>query len=256
MPTQRPRILTLMAHPDDAEGRCGGTLALLADRGWQVRIGVLSGGEYGSVGGSCAETRATRLREASAGAAVLGGDAVWAGLHDLEIVYTPANLKAVADLLREFPPDIVVTNAPDCYHGDHQEAAKLAWMACFAAGVPLLTTKHPPMERPIPHLYYTDTLGGVDRFGRPVVGTLHIDVGTVLDRRQQALARHESQRAWLRAHHGVDEFLAQDAAHAARIGARCGVAFAEGFRQHLAPPFPADDRLAAELAPFVRATQA
>jgi LmbE family N-acetylglucosaminyl deacetylase len=247
-----PGVLTIMAHPDDAESLCGGTLALLANRGWRVRVGVLSGGEYGSVGGTCEQTRAARLREASAGAAVLGGDAVWAGLHDLELVYTPANLKAAADLLRGFSPDIVITHAPECYHGDHQEAAKLGWMACFAAGVPLLATGQPTMARSIPHLYYADAIGGVDRFGRPVIGTLHIDVASVFDRRQQALACHESQRAWMRAHHGVDGFLAQNEQRAASIGARCGLRHAEGFRQHLAPPFPADDRLAAELASFAR----
>lgn len=246
-----PSILTIMAHPDDAEVLCGGTLALLADRGWRVRIGLLSGGEYGAVNGTCEQVRATRLAEAAAGAAVLGGDAVWAGLHDLELVYTPANLKAAADLLRAFSPDIVITNAPECYHGDHQEAAKLAWMACFAAGVPLLETSCPPMKHAIPHLYYADAIGGTDRFGKPVVGTLHIDVETVFARRQQALACHVSQREWVRSHHGVDGFLAEDERRARQIGARCGVRIAEGFRQHLGTPFPAEDRLATELSEFV-----
>jgi len=251
MPDQ-PRLLTIMAHPDDAESYCGGTLALLADRGWRIRVGLLTGGEYGTVSASCEETRETRLREAEVAAGIMGADMAWVGIHDLEVVYTPENLKLTIDLLRDFKPDVVLTTSPECYHIDHQEAARLAWVACFAAGVPKLESRFSPLDTAIPHLYYCEPTHGIDRYGNPVPSSLYIDIADGFERRQRAFASHESQSAWLEAHHGSSGLLASNRQAAERCGKLCGVEYAESFRQHLAEPFPTDDRLAAALAPFVR----
>ena len=61
------------------------------------------------------------------------------------------------------------------------------------------------------------------------------------------LACHESQRAWLRAHHGMDEYI--DAMHrlAAMRGQQCGCAYAEAFVQHLGHAYPQEDLLAHQL---------
>jgi len=251
MPRQ-PRLLTIMAHPDDAESYCGGTLALLADRGWRIRVGLLTGGEYGTVSASCEETRETRLRESEIGAKIMGADLAWVGIHDLEVVYSPENLKLTVDLLRDFKPDIVLTTSPECYHVDHQEAARLAWVACFAAGAPKLETKLPPLDTPIPHLYYCEPTHGIDRYGNPIIGSLHIDIEEGFERRQQAFASHESQSAWLDAHHGSGSLLDSNRHSAERIGKLCGVKYAESFRQHLTEPFPTDNLLADVLAPYVK----
>src|SRR5262249_19145309 len=41
-------VLTLMAHPDDAEILCGGTLALLAELGWKIHVATATPGDCGS----------------------------------------------------------------------------------------------------------------------------------------------------------------------------------------------------------------
>ncbi|MFW6146703.1 MAG: PIG-L deacetylase family protein, partial [Planctomycetota bacterium] len=43
------KVLAFGAHPDDVEFRCSGTLALLADRGWEVAIATVTGGGGGSM---------------------------------------------------------------------------------------------------------------------------------------------------------------------------------------------------------------
>jgi hypothetical protein len=58
------------------------------------------------------------------------------------------------------------------------------------------------------------------------------------------LARHASQREWLRAHHGMDEYLESARRHAAHRGAQAGVGFAEAFVQHRGHAYPQDDLLA------------
>ena len=47
----RPHVLlAVFAHPDDESFRCGGTLALLAQRGIQVHLLTATRGEAGSCG--------------------------------------------------------------------------------------------------------------------------------------------------------------------------------------------------------------
>ena len=58
------------------------------------------------------------------------------------------------------------------------------------------------------------------------------------------LACHASQREWLRAHHGMDEYLEAVKRHDAARGSCSGVAYAEAFVQHRGHAYPHDDLLA------------
>jgi hypothetical protein len=58
------------------------------------------------------------------------------------------------------------------------------------------------------------------------------------------LACHASQRQWLLKHHGMDEYLEAMRRWGRQQGERVGVAYAEGFRQHLGHSYPQDNRLA------------
>jgi hypothetical protein len=66
------------------------------------------------------------------------------------------------------------------------------------------------------------------------------------------LACHDSQRAWLRTQHGVDEYVESQKRWSARRGQECGVAYAEAFRQHLGHPYPHNNVLAELLGDKVR----
>ena len=58
------------------------------------------------------------------------------------------------------------------------------------------------------------------------------------------LACHASQREWLRAHHGVDEYLDSMRRNAAMRGRETASAAAEAFVQHRGHAYPHDDILA------------
>jgi LmbE family N-acetylglucosaminyl deacetylase len=60
-------LLAVMAHPDDAELLCGGTLIKAATAGKRVGILDLTGGEMGSSG-----SRSDRQREAARAAEIMG----------------------------------------------------------------------------------------------------------------------------------------------------------------------------------------
>lgn len=246
------RVLAAFAHPDDIEFLCAGTLRLLVERGWELRCVTLSGGDMGAPSGTREEIRRRRLKEAEAGAAVLGGSYAWAGLNDLEIYYCPVQVRQVTEVLRQFSPDLVITHSPRCYMVDHEETAKLVRMATFAMAMPLFPASTPATAGGVPALYYADALEGTDSFGKPVRADFWIDIASGFDFRQRALACHESQREWLRSHHGLDDYLANNERLARRHGALAGTAFAEGFRQHLGHGYPQKNALAAALREFLR----
>ena len=65
----------------------------------------------------------------------------------------------------------------------------------------------------------------------------------VIGLKEQMLASHASQRDWLLKHHGIDHYLLAMRDWGAQRGRGCGVAFAEGFRQHLGHSYPQDNLL-------------
>ena len=96
----------------------------------------------------------------------------------------------------------------------------------------------------VPHLYYCDPVEGLDPLGHEVTPTTLVDVSHVIDRKTAMLACHASQREWLRAHHGLDEYLDAMKRHTAHRGSQAGVAGAEAFVQHRGHAYPRNDLLA------------
>jgi bacillithiol biosynthesis deacetylase BshB1 len=124
-------LLAIMAHPDDAELLCGGTLAKAADQGYSVGILDLTAGESGSFG-----NRSTRAQEAEAAAGKLGVTLRrTAGLPDAALQNTIEARNVVAKILRELEPRTVIVHWPDARHPDHRAASEVARDACFATGI-------------------------------------------------------------------------------------------------------------------------
>lgn len=246
-------VLALMAHPDDAEILCGGTLLLLADRGWRVHVATATEGDCGSSTLAPEEIARVRRAEAEEAAARLGGTWHGLGLRDLEVLYEKEVLRRATALLREIRPDVVITHAPSDYMIDHEETSRIARAACFNAPIPNAPIEKgawgPPLDS-IPALYYADPVEGVDPLGRSILPDFGIDTSSVIERKAELLACHASQREWLRAHHGIDEYLERMKEWGRERGHTLGLSYAEGFRQHRGHAYPRDDRLAAALAPF------
>ena len=115
--------------------------------------------------------------------------------------------------------------------------------ATFGYGAP--NVSHVPVKpgSRVPYLYYCDPIEGVDSLGRRAVPTTIVDVSAVHARKLEMLACHASQRDWLRAHHGMDEYLDAVRRHDAGRGAEIGAKFAEGFVQHRGHAYPRADVL-------------
>ncbi len=239
-----------MAHPDDAEIFCGGALIRLQELGWEIHIASMTPGDCGSMDQGPSEIAAVRRAEGAAAAAKIQATYHCLDRRDLRIFYDEPTLQAAVELFRAVRPTIVFTHPPQDYMLDHEMTSQVARAACFAAPAPNFDTgRRPaaPAAQGIPHLYYSAPASGANIFGEPGAYSLFLDISSVIGLKGDMLACHKSQREWLRAQHGMDHYIEEMKHWATALGAQCGVAFAEGFRQHVGHPYPADDLLAATL---------
>jgi len=175
-------VLAVMAHPDDAEILCGGSLLKSARRGERTGVLDLTAGEAGSRGS--AELRA---REAEAAAEVLGlAVRRNAGLPDAGLYNSPEARVVVATLLRELRPRVVVTHWTRGRHPDHTAAAALAYDACYLAGLRRFAAPGDP-HRPLKILH---AIAFREDAPRP---TVVVDITDELEGKLQALACYPSQ---------------------------------------------------------------
>jgi LmbE family N-acetylglucosaminyl deacetylase len=243
----RPNVvLSVLAHPDDAEFLCAGTLLRLArEHGWEVHIATMTPGDCGSTELPAEAIAAIRRTEGARAAAVLGGRYHCIEERDLLVFYNERALERVTRLVREVRPRIVLTHAPADYMLDHEMTSTVVRAAAFAAGVPnfLADRNMPPALEGIPHLYYCDPIEGKDPLGREVPPGFSVEVSGVIDAKAEMLAAHASQREWLLKHHGMDQYVQAMRDWSAHRGRAVGVAFAEGFRQHLGHAYPGDNVL-------------
>ena len=246
--SSRKVALAFLAHPDDAEFLCAGTLIRLSQAGWQVHVATAAPGDCGTVDRTPWDISAIRTAEAQAAAKLIGATYHCLDERDLMIVFDKPTLRKTIDLFRRIAPSLVFTHFLDDYMSDHREVSELARAASFAHGAPN-ASQFPLIEGTgVPHLYYCDAVEAVDTLGRPVEPTTVIDIAAQMELKTRMLACHASQREWLRAYHGTDEYLDAMRRHAALRGPLAGSPAAEVFIQHRGHAYPRNDLLA-ELLP-------
>ena len=132
-PGSARRLLGVFAHPDDEVFCAGGTMAQAAEAGAEVMIVSATRGEQGQIRDPAAATRRTlgavRERELSAAAAELGVQQVQVLAYaDGTLQHHRSSLgAAIADIMRRFDPDTVITFGADGGYGhpDHVAISEL-----------------------------------------------------------------------------------------------------------------------------------
>jgi LmbE family N-acetylglucosaminyl deacetylase len=243
-------VLAIGAHPDDIEILCAGTLALLHAKGWRVEFATMTPGDCGTTTLSREEISTIRKKEASTSAALLQGSYECMESDDIFVSYDRPTLKKVISLIRRVRPEIVFTMSPQDYMIDHEVTSAVVQTGCFSAGIKNIDTGDEPFLK-IPYLYYFDPIEGKDRLGVDIHATTIVDVSTTMPMKEQMFLCHDSQLSWLRAHHGLDEYVASMRGLATRRGTLVGVEYAEGFRQHLGHAYPQDNALQQALGGLV-----
>jgi LmbE family N-acetylglucosaminyl deacetylase len=135
--------LVVVAHPDDCEFSCGGTVRKWADAGTAVTLITVAGGSLGShdpeLAGS--DLVATREREQRESAQVLGIREVRFLRHaDGRAQADESLIDALAVAIRELRPAVVLTHDPwklYMLHPDHVEIGRAVVRAALRAREPL-----------------------------------------------------------------------------------------------------------------------
>jgi LmbE family N-acetylglucosaminyl deacetylase len=219
------RVLAIVAHPDDAEMLCAGTLARAKADGAPIGLCVLCRGDKGQPQRHVANLAATRRREMTAAARLLGARLWLGGFPDGELADGRAQRRKLVEIYRQFRPTLLLAHAPEDYHPDHRAASALAEAASWFCASRGHRTASPAQEW-VPALWWMDTL---NRSG--FVPGFYLDITDFVHLKHQLLACHRSQLA--RARDGDFSHLAElMAAQSGARGAEAGVPAAEAFRAH------------------------
>ncbi|UVK39133.1 PIG-L family deacetylase [Mesorhizobium sp. AR10] len=218
------KVLALGAHPDDIEIFMFGTMAAYAAQGAELTFAIATDGAKGGKGDPALLARARR-EEATAAAGLLGVMPHFLDFPDGGLVVDAALVEAVKALIGEVKPDLVITHAPNDYHGDHRALSDGVRIAASFT-VPVL---------------HADTLGGTG-----FSPTHYVDISGHADIKVKAIRAHQSQDP----ERFVDAARTQNTFRAGQCNGAAG-ALAEAFR--FEPMFPfADIRALLPPAPPIR----
>lgn len=142
--------MAIVAHPDDIEFSCAGTLARWAKAGTRISFVLCTSGDVGIAEAGMTRARATEIREAEerAAADLIGAEEViFLREPDGMLQATLELRKRLVREIRRFKPEVVISGDPTIVwagndyinHPDHRAAALAAVDATFpAAGQPNL----------------------------------------------------------------------------------------------------------------------
>ena len=191
-------VMVVVAHPDDIEFSCAGTLARWAKNGTRVSYVLCTSGEVGIAEAGMTKEKATSIREAEqrAAAKIVGAEEV-VFLREPDGLLQPTLelRKKIVREIRRFKPEVVICGDPTIVwagedyinHPDHRAAATAALDAIFpAAGQPNLfqeleaegLTAYKPRKVYVTGWNQTD---------------LYINITETIDVKVSALRAHRSQ---------------------------------------------------------------
>jgi 4-oxalomesaconate hydratase len=225
------RVQVIGAHSADFVWRAGGAVAVAVANGGTAEVIALSYGERGESGelwkqeGQTVENvKKVRHAEAEAAAAALGASFRCLDLGDYPLQIDADALVQIADVIREFAPDVLITHTGrDPFNPDHPVAyAAVDRARGLAAGAGVqsafATVKPPALFLFEPH--------------QPELcdftPTTFVDITSVIESKQAAMAEMKAQQ-YLQTYYA--QRAEQRANHARRASGNQEVRYAEAFQR-------------------------
>jgi len=236
-------VLIIACHPDDMELMMAGTALLLRDKGCSLHCITVANGSAGSTELGPKETAALRREESMKSAVLLGATYHESLVDDLEVFYAPDLIRMITGLVRHVQPDIVLTQSLEDYMEDHMNTARIAVAGTFQRSMPnYRSTPDLPAVFGDVMLYHATPHILTDMMRVPIVPEFYVDVTLVMERKEQMLACHASQKEWLDRTQGFDSYLKTMRSLTERVGGMSRrFRFAEGWRRHAHVGFTRQD---------------
>ena len=137
-------IMAIGGHIGDMELTAGGVLAQAYLDGGKIYTVALTAGERGNPAGmSVSDYRKQKVVEAESFAEMLGGKAIVFPYVDGELPINDEVAFELADLIREYKPDVLITHWKNSMHKDHMAAYEITKKAQFYAGLASIERKLP-----------------------------------------------------------------------------------------------------------------
>jgi N-acetylglucosamine malate deacetylase 1 len=242
--TAKPVVLAAVAHPDDIEFMMAGTLLRLKQAGADIHLWNLANGSCGTAEHDHNEIVRLRWDEAQASARLAGGTAHPPLADDIGLFYTPELLAVAAAVVRRVRPTIVLTQSPQDYMEDHQNACRLVVSATFVRGMRNFRSAPPVAPYDGETVVYHALPHGLrDGLRKRIRSGQYVDIAPVLATKRAMLACHATQKRWLDVSQGMDAYLTEMETMSAAVGKQSGrFAYAEGWRRHSHLAFSAAGR--------------
>ena len=223
------RAMVVVAHPDDAEWGCAGTVAKWCAEGWEVVYVLCTDGSKGSEDPEMTSGRLVEIRkqeQLNAGKVLGLKDIVFLGYEDSMLEPTLELRRDIAREIRRQRPDVLICMNPvrsvdgEGYlgHPDHFASGEAALSAVFPSSRDRLTFTELLREGLEPHkvkevwmMFHGDT---ADKF---------VDVSAYMDTAVDALKQHQTQVSEEDAEVGMRQWRNS-------TGQKVGFEFAEAFK--------------------------
>ena len=228
-------VLAVGAHPDDVEFMMAGTLILLKEAGYKPHIFTVANGSCGTAEYSREEIIRMRGEEAADAARVIRAIYHPGRVDDIKVYYNEDLLAHVSAVVRGVNPEIILAPSPEDYMEDHQNTCRLIVTAAFCKGMRNFETEPSlPAVTGDTFLYHALPYGLHDGMRRRIVPGEFVNISDVIDTKQEMLACHKSQQAWLDTSQGMNQYLQTMRDMSAEVGEMSGQGweYAEGWRQH------------------------
>jgi LmbE family N-acetylglucosaminyl deacetylase len=244
-------VLSIHAHPDDAEAWNAGVLKLLKDKGYKIVIATLTGGDLGGCNMNMEETARVRYEEAKKAAAVLDAEYFTLGGIDGFLFDTKELRLKVISLIRSVRAGVIFTHLPSDYHSDHRTTANIVETAAMVSSLDTVPVKEKSVDI-TPLLYHSSPLTLSDPLGSQIVPPhFFVDVTSVIETKKKMLGYHISQIDLMKHMHKMDDFFGFVAEGNRNYGKMVGVEYAEVYWQHLGGGFQKEPQVQNDLSEFL-----
>ncbi|MCA9023390.1 MAG: PIG-L family deacetylase, partial [Planctomycetaceae bacterium] len=224
---EQERILAVVAHPDDAELLCAGTLARAQQEGAVIGICVLCQGDKGQTDPPLDNLVEVRKQEMQSAANVINATLFFGEQPDGNLFDSPDLRRTLTEIMRQFSPTLVLSHSQSDYHADHRAASVISEAATWFSASVGNKTNSPALAKP-PVIWWMDTIN-MTSFDPH----FYIDVTGFVETKISMLNCHQSQlkRGKDSSFSPLQELMLQQCS--AR-GTQSGVKAAEGFQTHSA----------------------